>query len=74
MIGRETDNGTSQNQKPTASRTKPRLLRQQGATRCTLGMDLKKRSQKIHGMPIWNHPPHHVRIPDHENLTTANET
>ena len=34
----------------------------------------KRRSQKIHGMPTWNHPLHHIRIPDHEDCTTANET
>ena len=76
MIRREMNNRTSQSQKPTASRTKPRLLGQQGATRCTLAMDLKSQKKKLEDP--WNTdlepPPHHIRIPDHENCTTANET
>ena len=72
-IGREMDNRTSQSQKPTPGRTKPRLLRQQGATRCTLGMDLKSQKKKLEDP--WNTnlelpppPPHHIRIPDHETV------
>ena len=63
MIGRETDNGTSQSRKPTTSRTKPRLLGQQGATRWTLGIDLKSQKKKLED--LWNtdlEPPTHTTL------------
>ena len=52
MIGRKTDNGTSQSREPTANRTKPGLLRQQGVARRALDMDLKNQEKETEGE--WN--------------------